>query len=80
LAATLPFGATSESSPWIGFSVATMTRNGAPFHGAIGAGSTAMSAASSQAPPCAIAFAPEKTKNAPTSGNMAAKVEVILHI
>ena len=51
LAATLPSGAISESSPSSGFSAAKMTRNGAPFHGAIGADRTAISAApSSQVP------------------------------
>src|SRR5271154_3347472 len=50
LAATLPSGAISDSSPASGFSAATMTRNGAPFHGAVGVDKTAMSAASSQAP------------------------------
>src|SRR5438445_4905989 len=62
LAATLPFGAISESSPWSGFSTAKITRNGAPFQGASGDGSTATSAASSQVPavardngPCACA-------------------------
>src|SRR5262245_19473685 len=48
LAATLPSGAISESSPSSGFSAATMTRKGAPFHGVIGEGRTASSAASSQ--------------------------------
>ena len=47
-AATLPSGAISESSPSSGFSAVNMTRSGAPFHGAIGEGSTASSAASSQ--------------------------------
>src|SRR5262252_9789271 len=61
LAATLPFGATSESSPCSGFSTAKITRSGAPFQGASGDGSTAASA-SSQVPavardngPCACA-------------------------
>src|SRR5262245_23646652 len=47
-AATLPLGASSESSPSSGFSTATITRNGAPFHGATGEGSTASPTASSQ--------------------------------
>ena len=50
LAATLPSGAISESSPSSGFSAAKMTRKGAPFHGATGEGRTAISAASSQVP------------------------------
>ena len=49
LAATLPSGAISESSPSSGFSAAKMTRSGAPFHGVTGEGRTASSAASSQA-------------------------------
>jgi hypothetical protein len=57
-AATLPSGAISESSPSSGFSAAKMTRRGAPFHGAIGEGRTAISAASSQAPPAPCACAP----------------------
>jgi len=48
-AATLPFGAISESSPESGFSTAKITRSGAPFQGASGDGSTATSAAFSQA-------------------------------
>ena len=50
LAATLPSGAISESSPSSGFSAAKTTRKGAPFHGTIGEGRTASSAASSQVP------------------------------
>src|SRR5215831_14240062 len=50
LAATLPSGAISASSPASGFSAATMTRKGAPFHGTMGEGKTAIPAASSQAP------------------------------
>jgi hypothetical protein len=73
LAATLPSGAMSESSPSSGFSAANTTRKGAPFHGAIGEGKTAISAASSQMPdaPCACAFAAEKrkTESAPATGN-----------
>jgi hypothetical protein len=49
VAATLPSGATSDSSPVIGFSAAMITRSGAPFHGASGDGRTAMLAALSQA-------------------------------
>src|SRR4029077_9901493 len=64
VAATLPSGAIRESSPSSGFSAAKTTRNGARFHGAIGEGKTASSAASSQAPDgaCACASASEKRK------------------
>ena len=64
LAATLPSGAISESSPSSGFSAAKMTRRGAPFHGATGEGKTASSAASSQLPgrPCACASRLEKQR------------------
>src|SRR5439155_2441762 len=57
LAATLPSGAISKSSPSSGFSAAKTTRKGAPFHGATGEGKTASSAASAQVPngPCACA-------------------------
>ena len=48
LAATLPLGAISESSPSSGFSAAKRTRKGAPFHGAIGEDKTESSATSSQ--------------------------------
>src|SRR5919197_4120329 len=75
LAATLPFGAISESSPSSGFSAAETTRNGAPFHGAMGEDKTASSAASSQVPdePCACESTAEnkKTNNAPAAGNHA---------
>src|SRR6202040_4419985 len=75
LAATLPSGAISESSPSSGFSAARTTRKGAPFHGAIGEGKTASSAASSQLPdaPCACDSTAEnrKTKNAPAISNNA---------
>src|SRR5229473_2517337 len=75
LAATLPSGATSESSPSSGFSAARTTRKGAPFHGAIGEGKTASSAASSQRPgepsARASAAANRKTKNAPVISNNA---------
>ena len=75
LAATLPSGAISESSPSSGFSAAKTTRKGAPFHGAIGEGRTASSAASSQMPgePWARASTAEKrkTKNAPAIGSNA---------
>ena len=57
LAATLPSGAMSESSPSSGFSPAKMTRSGAPFHGATGEGITASSAASAQAVAAAWALA-----------------------
>src|SRR5581483_3540910 len=49
LAATLPSGAISDSSPSSGFSAATSTRSGMPFQGANGAGRTVMSFASLQA-------------------------------
>src|SRR5271165_4093698 len=75
LAATLPSGATSENSPSSGFSAAKITRKGAPFHGAIGEGKTASSAASSQVPdaPCACDSTAEnrKAKNAPAISNNA---------
>jgi hypothetical protein len=48
VAATLPSGAINESAPWTGFSATTITRNGAPFHGATGDGNTVRSAASAQ--------------------------------
>jgi hypothetical protein len=48
LAAMLPSGAISESSPSSGLSEAKSTRKAAPFHGAIGAGKTASLAASWQ--------------------------------
>ena len=73
LAATLPSGAISESSPSSGFSAAKMTRNGAPFHGVTGEGRTASSAASSQVPtgPWARESTVEtrKTKNVPAISN-----------
>ncbi len=73
LAATLPSGAISESSPSSGFSAAKTTRKGAPCHGAIGEGRTASSAASSQLPdePWARTSTPEKrkTKHAPAISN-----------
>src|SRR6266508_178798 len=75
LAATLPSGAISESSPSSGFSTAKMTRKGAPFHGAIGEGKTASSAASSQLPSgpwaCESTTEKRKTKNAPAISNNA---------
>src|SRR6266852_4091753 len=75
LAAMLPSGAIRESSPSSGFSAAKTTRNGAPFHGAIGDGKTASSAASSQVPDGASALASaaerRKTKDAPASSNNA---------
>src|ERR1700732_809368 len=46
----LPSGAVSRISPSRGFSAENTTRKGAPFHGAIGEGRNASSAASSQAP------------------------------
>src|SRR6476660_2985337 len=50
LAATLPSGAISVSSPSSGFSTVNTTRNGAPVHGTTGDGSTASSTASSHEP------------------------------
>src|SRR6185436_376168 len=50
LAATLPSGPISDSSPSSGFSAAKMTRSGAPFHGITGDGRTESPTASSQAP------------------------------
>src|SRR5258708_36518929 len=50
LAATLPSGPISDSSPSSGFSAAKMTRSGAPFHGVTGDGSTVRPAAPSPAP------------------------------
>ena len=55
LAATRPSGATSDSTPSIGFSVTSMTRSGAPFHGANGEGRTVSAAASPQASDAATA-------------------------
>src|SRR5260370_7940233 len=49
-AATLPLGAISENTPSSGFSVTTMTRSGAPFHGASGEGKTENSAPPPQLP------------------------------
>jgi hypothetical protein len=75
LAATLPLGATSESSPSSGFSTAKMTRKGAPFHGATGDGKTAISAAPSQLPDGAWAressAETRRTKHAPAVSNNA---------
>jgi hypothetical protein len=53
-----------------------MTRKGAPFHGAIGDGMTAISAASAQAPDgaCARALPAGKSRSAPASSNEAAAV------
>ena len=52
-----------------------MTRNGAPFHGAIGAGRTAIWAASSQAPGAPWAWESvaetSKANSAPATGNEA---------
>src|SRR6202049_1259596 len=73
LAATLPSGAISESSPASGVSAAKTTRKGTPCHGAIGEGKTASSAASSQMPngslACESTTAKRKTKNAPAISN-----------
>jgi hypothetical protein len=76
LATTLPSGPLRESSPSSGFSAAKTTRNGMPFHGAIGADKTVTSAApSSQLPDrfCARELVAEKirTKSAPAIGSNA---------
>ena len=63
LAATLPSGAISDSSPSAGFSTVTRTRKGAPRHGAIGDDRTARSA-SWQLPSARDAVV-GNTKNAP---------------
>ena len=73
-AATCPSGPVSDSSPWAARSEETSTRSGAPFHGATGDGSTAMSEASSQAP-CAIAFEAEKIAPATSSAAAAERAE-----
>src|SRR5262249_40647174 len=68
LAATLPFGAISESSPSSGFSAVKMTRKGAPFHGLTGEGMTAISETSSQLPgslACATSAEKREARNAP---------------
>src|SRR5687768_2365896 len=61
--------------PWSGFSAATKTRSGAPFHGAIGEGRTAISAASSHwaDAACAVAAPVGKrtTRATPARGNNA---------
>jgi hypothetical protein len=62
-AATLPSGAISESAPSSGLSVTTMTRSGAPFHGAIGEGRTESSAGSAQTPDAASAGESTIAKN-----------------
>src|SRR5271166_5540745 len=71
----LPSGAVSRISPSRGFSAANTTRNGAPFHGAIGEAKNASSAASLQAPgePSARECIPEqRTKtNAPAISDTA---------
>src|ERR1700678_465287 len=74
----LPSGAVSRISPSRGFSAANTTRKGAPFHGAIGEGRNASSAASSQAPgePSACESIPEKrTKKNATATSDAAALE-----
>src|SRR6202035_1183764 len=76
LATTRPSGPVRESSPSSGFSAANTTRNGMPFHGAIGADRTVTSAApSSQLPDgfCARELVAEKTrtKSAPAIGSNA---------
>src|SRR5229473_7890641 len=77
LAATLPLGAISESSPSSGFSAARTTRKGAPFHGATGEGKTASSAASSQMPngpsACESTTEKRKMKDAPALSNNAVR-------
>src|SRR5262249_11440865 len=76
LTATLPSGATSESSPSSAVSAAKTTRKGAPFHGAIGDDNIAISAGSSQAPagPLACEAATGKRmENAAATGTRALK-------
>jgi hypothetical protein len=69
LAATLPLGATSESSPSSGFSVVKTTRKGAPFHGVTGEDRIASPTVSPQASDRTRAWAPppedRKAKNTP---------------
>src|SRR6516162_9216972 len=74
LAATLPSGAMSVNSPSSGFSATRRTRNGAPFHGAIGAANTATSLASSQLPEAGAARVSitERLTTAPASSSDAA--------
>src|SRR5665213_738203 len=67
LAAMRPSGAINDSSPSSGCSAAKMTRKGAPFHGAIGDGMTASSAAFSQAPDGTWAWASMAEKSRPKS-------------
>ncbi len=71
----LPSGAVSRISPSRGFSAANTTRNGAPFHGAIGEAKNASSAASSHVPgePSARESIPEQRtkKNAPAISDTA---------
>src|SRR5579864_8595849 len=81
LAMTLPSGPIRESSPSSGFSAVKTTRNGMPFHGAIGADSAATWAEpSSQLPEgfCARNSVAEKTRtqNAPAIGSNAASRHV----
>src|ERR1700730_1580747 len=72
----LPSGAVSRISPARGVSAANTTRKGAPFHGAIGEGRNASSAASSQVPgePSARESIPAQRtkKNAPAISDTAA--------
>src|SRR5580693_2024662 len=75
LATALPSGPIRESSPSSGFSAANTTRNGAPFHGAIGADKTVTAPSSQLAVGfCARESVAEKarTKNAPAIGSNAA--------
>src|SRR6185437_7589941 len=77
-AATCPFGAISENSPSSSFSVANMTRKGAPFQGAIGEVKTASSVASSQLLEtwaCESSDAKTGTKDTPVISNKAVTAE-----
>ncbi len=70
-AATLPSGATSVSSPANGFSVVRMPRSGAPFQGASGEGSTAISASSQPVWAWAEATVKGSSNNAPATSREA---------
>src|SRR5277367_3260662 len=82
VAATLPSGAISESSPSTGFSATTRTRSGAPFQGASGDGRTAKSGPSSQplaglwAALCARTSVVATSKHRPANGNNAVTAAV----
>src|SRR5579862_5361260 len=76
LAATRPSGPIRDSSPSSGLSAVKTTRNGMPFHGAIGADNTAIwpEASSQLAAFCARELVAEATrmKNAAVNGSNAA--------